>query len=196
MRDAWKTLAALRVGGPHEDAAACFPAESLEHAIEVVRAVARDRLATPTQSVEFARGLMGQYRARDFVDAETFAASLATVFQHFPRTLCRLCIDPMVGLPSEVRFPPTVQEVREWLDRETGRIRYYEWRAREVRAAQIAGPKVAEIAPMEPRVSLRSMAALVEMFAPKEGERVRRRHPGNPSGVDHSAPYYFNVKGE
>lgn len=159
MRGAWKTLAGLRAGGRPDEVAGGYSAESLEHAIEAVQCVARDQDSTPSQAVEFARGLMGQYRARDFVDAETFAASLATVFQHFPKTLCRLCIDPMVGLPSEVKFPPTVQEVREWLDREAGRLRYYEWRASQVRDAQSAGPK--EIAPPEPRVAPERIAQLL-----------------------------------
>lgn len=161
MRGAWKTLAGLRAGGRPDEVSGAYSAESLDHAIEAVQAVARDQDATPTQSVECARILMGQYRARDFVDAETFAASLATVFQHFPKTLCRLCIDPMVGLPSEVKFPPTVQEVREWLDRESGRLRYYEWRAREVRAAQLAGPKEAPKPDLEPRASPEAVAKIL-----------------------------------
>ncbi|MDQ0505965.1 hypothetical protein [Xanthobacter agilis] len=189
MRSAWKTLADLRVGGAHDEAARTHSAESLEQAIAALRIVTSDQNATPTQAVEFSRGLMGQYRARDFVDAETFAASLATVFQNFQRMLCRLCIDPMVGLPAESKFPPTVQEVREWLDREAGRLRYYEWRAKEVRAAQLAGPKAVAPPVVEPRASLDSVAALVAALAPKEGERVRRRHIPNPAGVDHSVPY-------
>lgn len=171
MRSAWKTLADLRAGGAHDEVARCHSAESLENAIAAVQAMARDQNATPMQAVEAARSLMGQYRARDYVDAETFAASLATVFQHFPRTLCRLCVDPMVGLPSEVKFPPTVQEVREWLDREAGRLRYYEWRAKEVRAAQVADPKtVAALPAPEPRVNPERFAQLLASLAPKTAE--------------------------
>jgi hypothetical protein len=105
-----------------------------------------------------------QYRARDFVDAEVFASSLATVFQCYRKSLCRLAVDPMVGIPSEVKFPPSVQEVREWLDRETGRLEYYQWRATQVRAAQIAGPKKVEPPPQEPRVGPERVAELLAPF--------------------------------
>ena len=142
MRAAWKTLSQLRMGGQADEAASAYRPEEIKLALDAVVALADEPESSPVQSVEFARALMGQYRARDFVDVELFAASLASVFQHYQRSLCRLCVDPMVGLPSEVKFPPSVQEVKEWLDREQGRLGYYLWRVTQIREAQMGGSKM------------------------------------------------------
>ena len=164
MRSAWKTLIRLRQGGAANEVAPTFGRDDIQFAMEAVGAVLAEPEATPTHAVECARMLMGQYRARDFVDAEVFASSLSTVFQCYRKSLCRLAVDPMVGIPSEVKFPPSVQEVREWLDRETGRLEYYQWRATQVRAAQIAGPQEVALPPQEPRVGPERVAELLAIF--------------------------------
>lgn len=181
MRSAWKTFIRLRQGGVASEVAPTFGREDVEFALEAVGAVLAEPEATPTHAVECARMLMGQYRARDFVDAEVFASSLATVFQCYRKSLCRLAVDPMVGIPSEVKFPPSVQEVREWLDRETGRLEYYQWRAAQVREAQAGGPKAVTSNPQEPRVAPEKVAALLTSLA-------------RPAPADE--PSTGNVKGE
>jgi hypothetical protein len=165
MRSAWKTFIRLRQGGAASEVAPTFGRDEVEFALEAVGAVLAEPESTPTQAVECARMLMGQYRARDFVDAEVFASSLSTVFQCYRKSLCRLAVDPMVGIPSEVKFPPSVQEVREWLDRETGRLDYYRWRATQVREAHLSGPKAVTAEPQEPRVAPEKVAALLASLA-------------------------------
>lgn len=174
MRSAWKTLSRLRQGGAANEVAATFSRDEVQFALEAVGAVIAEPEAPPTLAVECARMLMGQYRARDFVDAEVFASSLATVFQCYRKSLCRLAVDPMVGIPSEVKFPPSVQEVREWLDRETGRLDYYRWRVTQVAEAQAAGPKAVP-PPPEPRVAPEKVAALLASL-------------GRPMPADEPAP--------
>lgn len=191
MRSAWKTLGRLREGGAPEADASVYGRDEIQIALEAVQAIIAEPEASPTQAVEFARALMGQYRARDFVDVETFASSLSSVFQHYRRSLCRLAVDPMVGLPSEAKFPPSVQEVKEWLDRETGRLEYYRWRTAQVQQTQLAGPKpVPQIEPrVDPKRAAEILAAVVDSLPPS-----RPRKP-NPTGVDHSIPYPI-MKGE
>jgi hypothetical protein len=58
-----------------------------------------------------------------------------------------------------------VQEVREWLDRETGRLDYYRWRATQVREAHLSGPKAVTAEPQEPRVAPEKVAALLASLA-------------------------------
>lgn len=140
MLNAWKTLNLLRTGGEPEQDAKTYSVEDIVNALDAVTSFADEPPASPTQAVEFSRLLMGQYRARDFVDVKIFVSSLASVFQHYPRNLCRLAVDPMVGVPSEVKFPPSVQEVKAWLDRERDRLGYYLWRVTKIREAQI-GPR-------------------------------------------------------
>lgn len=139
MRSAWKTLGALRQGGDIDRAAAALSSQDLHNAMGALTLFADALNCSPTQAVECARLLMGQYRARDFVDPEIFAPALSSVFEAYPHPLCSLSVDPLVGLPSSSRFPPSVSEVREWLDREQGRLSYYFWRVQEVTKAQQGG---------------------------------------------------------
>lgn len=136
MQGAWKTLESLRLGGKAEEVATAFSVEELHNAISAAACFSDEPQCTPTQAVECARMLMGQFRVRDLVDPEIFAASLSTVLQAYPRRLARLAVDPLVGIPAGATFPPAVGEVKTWLDREQGRLGYYLKRAQDVLAAK------------------------------------------------------------
>lgn len=60
--------------------------------------------------------LAGCFRAKDFADPRTFAAALAATFQSFPEVCGRIVVDPVNGLPSTAKFPPSIAEVRTALD--------------------------------------------------------------------------------
>lgn len=70
-----------------------------------------------------ARQLMGCYRGRDFIDAETFAAALAMTLSAHPIEVARLVCDPLVGIPSRLKFPPSLAEVREEIEVETAKLK-------------------------------------------------------------------------
>ncbi|WP_298966182.1 hypothetical protein [uncultured Roseibium sp.] len=60
--------------------------------------------------------LAGCFRAKDFANAKTFAAALSATFQQYPEAVGRIVVDPVNGLPSTNKFPPSIAEVREALD--------------------------------------------------------------------------------
>lgn len=87
------------------------------------------------------------------------------------------------------RFMPKGPELRALVDEIAQPARAYRVQLRRLLDARVetssrlGGPRA-----LPPEVSA--------LLARPEGERVRRRHPPNPSGVDHSAPYHFAVRGE
>lgn len=65
--------------------------------------------------------LMGFYPAREVRDPKTFAAGMTALMATFPLDLVKRCIDPVEGLPSKLKWLPTLADVREFLDTERDR---------------------------------------------------------------------------
>ncbi|MET3352357.1 UNVERIFIED_ORG: hypothetical protein ABID33_000240 [Xanthobacter viscosus] len=87
------------------------------------------------------------------------------------------------------RFMPKGPELRQLLDEIAEPARTFRGQLHRLLAAKVEEPSRRDGSrTLPPEVSA--------LFARPEGERVRRRRPLNPSGVDHSAPYHFAVKGE
>lgn len=87
------------------------------------------------------------------------------------------------------KFMPKGPELRALLDDIVEPARTFRGQLHRLLAAKVEEPPRRD----GPRVLPPEVVALL---TPKEGERIRRRHLPNPAGVDHSAPYHFNVKGE
>ncbi|MFG1283361.1 hypothetical protein [Xanthobacter autotrophicus] len=87
------------------------------------------------------------------------------------------------------RFMPRPPELRGLLDQIAEAAFMHRVQLHRLLQAKVEAPRM----PAGPRALPPEVSALL---ARPEGEKVRRRHPQNPSGVDHSEPYHFSVKGE
>lgn len=116
------------------------------------------RRASAEDASKLARQLMGCYRGRDFIDAETFAAALAMTLSAHPIEVARLVCDPLVGIPSRLKFPPSLAEVREEIEVETAKLKRV---GRMVeRARQWAPPEPPKAVPEQCAETLAKLQAL------------------------------------
>lgn len=99
----------------------------------------------------------------------------------------RLILQKKAGL--DPRFMPRAPELRGVLDRIAENAIAHRVQLHRLLQAKVEAPRM----PAGPRALPPEVSALL---ARPEGEKARRRHPPNPSGVDHSEPYHFSVKGE
>lgn len=140
--------------------------------------------------------LQAQFREREVDDgsaaarAEGYLMALEGVPLFALREAVRRVMRADAGLNTS--FMPKAPEMRALVNEIAQPARFHLVQLRRLLEAKV------ERAPSErDRERVREMAAsLAAALAPREGEKVRRRHPANPSGVDHSEPYHFSVKGE
>lgn len=78
-------------------------------------------LTPPDMAVSFAQTLLGFYPTREVNDAKTYVTALATVFGSFPPSICKRILHPVEGLPSRLKFLPTVADLVEALKAEQTR---------------------------------------------------------------------------
>lgn len=86
--------------------------------------------ATGDEAINLARSLMALYRKADFVDADMFSTAMCAVFAAYPASIGRQAIDPLKGLPSRLKFPPSIAEAKEALDEAMNRRRLIAYRAK------------------------------------------------------------------
>lgn len=67
----------------------------------------------PTEAAE---KLIGLYPAITASDPEIYAAGLVHIFSRYPEHLVAAALDPATGLPSLHDFPPTMKQVRDYLE--------------------------------------------------------------------------------
>lgn len=92
---------------------------SVVDAEAVLEAVSSKSVACdPVTASDYANRLMGFYPAREVNDPVTFAAGMAANFAALPRNIVKRVCDPVKGLPSRLKFLPTIADVREALDAE------------------------------------------------------------------------------
>jgi len=72
--------------------------------------------ATNDEALNLARSLMALYRRADFIDVDVFSTAMCAVFADYPASIGRQAIDPVRGLPSRLKFPPSIAEIKEALD--------------------------------------------------------------------------------
>lgn len=81
-------------------------------------------------AAEMGRQLLGFFRKVEFEDSHSFAVALAGLFCRYPEGIGRKVCDPVCGLPGRLRFPPSLAEVREELERHMAKRRAIAYRAR------------------------------------------------------------------
>lgn len=78
----------------------------------------RDRPCDAADAASFARQLLGLYPSRDLNDPEIYAKAMTSLLAAYPRDFVKRVCNPVTGLPSRLKFIPTLAEVREALDAE------------------------------------------------------------------------------
>ena len=78
----------------------------------------RDALCTPTEAAEAVGRLLGLYPGREITDARTYAQGLTAMLAAYPRDFVKRVCNPVTGLPSRLKFLPTLADLREALDAE------------------------------------------------------------------------------
>lgn len=74
-----------------------------------------------------ARLLLGCYRTGDANDPEVYVAAVVAVLSKYPMHVMRMACDPNDGLPSKIKWLPTIAEVSE----ECRRLHDYDLRMAE-----------------------------------------------------------------
>lgn len=147
---------------------------------DVVSAVAQMRVVLPTSGLD-----EGQAAAA----GRAYLIALEGAPRFALQEAVRLVLRGEAGLDH--RFMPTPPELKALVDRLS-----LPARAHRVQLRRLLKARVERVPTEEERAKVKELtASLVASLAPKEGERVRRRHLPNPAGVDHSVPYPI-MKGE
>ena len=71
---------------------------------------------TLQRAAEAAERLIGFYPSITASDAKVYAAGMVRVLAHYPEHLVDLAIDPFTGLPSLHDFPPTMKQIKAFLE--------------------------------------------------------------------------------
>jgi hypothetical protein len=66
--------------------------------------------------------MFGCYRRDEANDPEIYCAAIAAVLSDYPRAIVEYVTDPRVGIPSRIKWPPSVAEVMEACDAEMKRV--------------------------------------------------------------------------
>jgi hypothetical protein len=85
--------------------------------------------------------MLGCYRSSDLIDPETFSAVMTATLAEYPESVVAKVTDPLRGVPSKVRFLPSIAEVREFCDKEYSLLKKPDWLIRmdEVRFKTLSG---------------------------------------------------------
>jgi hypothetical protein len=86
------------------------------HALAAAYAVEGLPAGEPKEIVSFGRRLLGMYRKDDFSDPVMFVKALSAVFSAYPAAICEEVLDPLTGIPSQLKFTPALCEVKDALD--------------------------------------------------------------------------------
>ncbi len=75
-------------------------------------------LATPVEATDYAKQLLGFYPAREVNDAQAYAMGISAMFSAYPAKYVRAVCNPVTGLPSRLKWLPTLAETKEALEGE------------------------------------------------------------------------------
>lgn len=81
----------------------------------------RDTLCPKAEAVEFADQLTGFYPAREVNNPKAYVAGMAALLASYPRDFVKRVCSPVDGLPTRLKWLPTLADVREALDGEKAR---------------------------------------------------------------------------
>lgn len=84
--------------------------------VAIEDAIDNGERTAPSLASKAAKQIVGCYRARDFVDVETYIASLIATLARYPEPIVKMgaCIN--YGIPRKHKFLPTIAEVSDELD--------------------------------------------------------------------------------
>lgn len=182
---------------------------NLESAVTTAQATAvldamagRDQPCDAGTAADLARTLIGLYPAREVYDARAYVAGMTAVLMSHPADFARRVCDPARGLPSRLKWLPTLADVTGAIAAERARrerimanARYVLARqeAREREAADRAAfearrPCAADRARMAAEAVASLRAALVA--EPVPATRHAPDAPDLPAGGNHGASWY------
>lgn len=78
-------------------------------------------LATPVEATDSAKQLLGFYPAREVNDAQAYAMGISALFSAYPAKFVKAVCHPVTGLPSRLKWLPTLAEIKDALDGEKSR---------------------------------------------------------------------------
>jgi hypothetical protein len=81
----------------------------------------RDTLCSASEAATFAEQLVNFYPAREIHDARTYISGMTAIMASFPSDFAKRVCDPVNGIPSRLKFLPTLAEVKEALTAEDKR---------------------------------------------------------------------------
>jgi hypothetical protein len=85
--------------------------------------LAREKNASEEEAYKLAGYLFALYPARDMASQEGFIAGVFVHFANHPLGVGRAVVDPLHGLPSRLKFLPSISEIAEALEVEEERRR-------------------------------------------------------------------------
>lgn len=95
---------------------------TVAEAREVLNAfIGRDVACGPEQGMDAARMLTGFYPAREVNDFKAYAAGMAALLGAYPLDFVRRVCNPVDGLPSRLKWLPTLADVKAALEDERAR---------------------------------------------------------------------------
>lgn len=77
---------------------------------------ANQRPCDTRETQGYAQRLLGFYPAREVNDAKTYAAGITALLSAYPIEFVKRVCDPVTGLPSELKWLPTLKEVKDALE--------------------------------------------------------------------------------
>jgi hypothetical protein len=77
----------------------------------------------PSVAADRARILLGCYRKGDANDPEVYAGAMISVLSRYPESVARSVTEPATGLPSRLKWLPSVAEVVEACEAEMNYLR-------------------------------------------------------------------------
>jgi hypothetical protein len=81
----------------------------------------RDVLCTPSEAAEAVGRLLGLYPGREITDPRTYTQGLTAMLAAYPKDFVKRVCNPVTGLPSRLKFLPTVADLHEALEAEKTR---------------------------------------------------------------------------
>jgi predicted DNA-binding WGR domain protein len=83
--------------------------------------IGRDDCCTGEEAAISAQHLIGLYPAREVNDPKVYASGVTALLAAYPLEFVRRVCNPVTGLPSRLKWLPTLAEIREALDAEQTR---------------------------------------------------------------------------
>jgi hypothetical protein len=83
--------------------------------------IGRDECCSPDEAQHAAQNLIGLYPAREVHDMKTFLSGVTMLLAAYPVDFVRRVCSPVHGLPSKLKWLPTIAEIKAALDEERAR---------------------------------------------------------------------------